>query len=140
VREVKENRAEGVEVEREMVFYREGGTVRGRMDLWKSVEGGLEADLRRLEAYFKAIGLEPPPRLKRLQERLKQQPPEMRKLPLSRGALEALMRFTPVDKVVRKWLAKTAKKNKPYSGRTRRRPITGLPFVPTRTFASFYPA
>jgi hypothetical protein len=53
-------RVDGVEVEREVVFKREDGRVMGRMLTRDDVEGRREADLRRLEAYCKAVGLKPP--------------------------------------------------------------------------------
>jgi phage terminase large subunit-like protein len=86
-------KADGVEVEREMAFYRDRSGVRGRMGA-RDVEGGLEADRRRLEAYCKAVGLEP---------WYDEERP--RQLYFTRKDLETLIRFTPVAEVMGRWLS-----------------------------------
>jgi hypothetical protein len=84
-------RVDGVEVERKAVFYRYGEAVWGYMAVR---EDGLEADLRRLLAYCKAVGMRP-----------KLEPKEEpRLLALSREDLEALMQFSEVAEVATAWL------------------------------------
>jgi hypothetical protein len=89
-------KVDGVEVEREIMFKREGGRVRGFMDTWEDVEGGRETDLKRLLAYCKAVGLKPTLIPKE----------EPRQLRFSRSALDALMRFREVAEPIREWLSK----------------------------------
>ncbi|MFB6491454.1 MAG: PaRep2b protein, partial [Thermoproteus sp. AZ2] len=83
-------KVDGVELEREAVFYRYRGRVKGYMVVRKRVEG----DLRRLLAYCEAVGLEP----SYIGEK---------QIDFTLSALEALMRFREVAEPIREWLART---------------------------------